>query len=70
MEVSGQVHTTAALPQGKNLWYPLFRRLSGPQSRVGRGGEEKILCVNYVSIALNSEIQRWKSWTDLACVCK
>jgi hypothetical protein len=28
-------------PQGKNLWYPLDRRLGGPQSRSGRGGEEK-----------------------------
>jgi hypothetical protein len=28
-------------PQEKNLWYPLNRRLRGPQSRYGRGGEEK-----------------------------
>jgi hypothetical protein len=27
--------------QRKNPWYPLDRRLSGPQSRSGRGGEEK-----------------------------
>jgi hypothetical protein len=27
--------------QGKSLWYPLYRRLGGPQSRSGRGGEEK-----------------------------
>jgi hypothetical protein len=27
--------------QGKSLWYPLGRRLSGTQSRSGRGGEEK-----------------------------
>jgi hypothetical protein len=27
--------------QGKSPWYPLDRRLSGPQSRSGRGGEEK-----------------------------
>jgi hypothetical protein len=27
--------------QGKSLWYPVGRRLSGPQSRSGRGGEEK-----------------------------
>jgi hypothetical protein len=24
-----------------SLWYPLDRRLGGPQSRSGRGGEEK-----------------------------
>jgi hypothetical protein len=28
-------------PQGKSLWYPLDGRLGGPQSRSGRGGEEK-----------------------------
>jgi hypothetical protein len=41
MEVSGQLHAPAALPQGKSPWYPLDRRLGGPQSRSGRGGEEK-----------------------------
>jgi hypothetical protein len=40
MEVSGQLHAPAALPQGKSPWYP-FDRLGGPQSRSGRGGEEK-----------------------------
>jgi hypothetical protein len=28
-------------PQGKSPWYPLDRRLGGPQSRSGRGGLEK-----------------------------
>jgi hypothetical protein len=28
-------------PQGKSPWYPLDRRLGGPQSRSGRGREEK-----------------------------
>jgi hypothetical protein len=28
-------------PQGKSPWYPFDRRLCGPQSRNGRGGEEK-----------------------------
>jgi hypothetical protein len=27
--------------QGKSPWYPLVRRLGGPQSRSGRSGEEK-----------------------------
>jgi hypothetical protein len=27
--------------QGKSPWYPLDRRLGGPQSRSGRDGEEK-----------------------------
>jgi hypothetical protein len=41
MEVSDQLHAPAAFPQGKRPWYPLDRRLGGPQSRSGRGGEEK-----------------------------
>jgi hypothetical protein len=36
MEVSGQLH-----PSGKKPWYPLDRKLGGPRSRSGRGGEEK-----------------------------
>jgi hypothetical protein len=36
MEVSRQLYT-----QGKSPWYPLDRRLGGPQSCSGRGGEEK-----------------------------
>jgi hypothetical protein len=28
-------------PQGKSPWYTSDRRLGGPQSRSGRGGEEK-----------------------------
>jgi hypothetical protein len=42
LEVSGQLHATAALPHGRRPWYPLDRMLGGPQSRSGRGGEEKI----------------------------
>jgi hypothetical protein len=41
MDVSSQLHAPAALPQGKRPWYPLDRRLGGPQSRSGRGGEGK-----------------------------
>jgi hypothetical protein len=41
MEVSGQLHASAALPQGKSPWYPLNRRVGGPQSRSGRGVEER-----------------------------
>jgi hypothetical protein len=32
--------------QGKSRWYPLDRRLAGPQSRSGWGGEEKNIPVN------------------------
>jgi hypothetical protein len=37
MEVNGR----PLYPQGKNPRYPLDRRLGGPQSRSGRGVEEK-----------------------------
>jgi hypothetical protein len=43
MEVSGQLHVPAVLPMGKNLLYPLYTRLGGPQSLYGRYGEEKNL---------------------------
>jgi hypothetical protein len=41
MEVRGQLHTRPLYPQGNSSWYPVDRRLGGPQSRSGRGGEEK-----------------------------
>jgi hypothetical protein len=42
MEVSGQFHAPASFPPGgKSPRYPLDRRLGGPQSRSGRGDEEK-----------------------------
>jgi hypothetical protein len=34
MEVSGQLY-----PQGESPWYPLDRRVDGPYSRSGQGGE-------------------------------
>jgi hypothetical protein len=41
MEVSGQLHASAATFQGKNLRYLSDRRLGGPQSRSGCSGKEK-----------------------------
>jgi hypothetical protein len=41
MEVSGQLHTLATLPWGMYPWYPLNRRLGGPQNQSGHGGKEK-----------------------------
>jgi hypothetical protein len=40
MELSGQLHAPVALPPAKEPQY-LLDRLGGPQSRSGRGGEEK-----------------------------
>jgi hypothetical protein len=39
MEVSGQLHSSAAFPPEKESLVPI-RRLGGSQSRSGRGGEE------------------------------
>jgi hypothetical protein len=41
MEVVGQLHAPATLPPGKESWYPLDRRLGGPQGRCGRGYVQK-----------------------------
>jgi hypothetical protein len=40
MEVRGLFHAPADLPPEKKR-YPSDRRLDGPQSRSGRGGEKK-----------------------------
>jgi hypothetical protein len=42
MEVSGQLHAPAALPQGKNPWFPLDRRLRGPRAGLDRMVKRKI----------------------------
>jgi hypothetical protein len=44
MEVGGQLHVPAALPQGKRLWYPLERRMDGPHSW---SGQSNFCVVNY-----------------------
>jgi hypothetical protein len=41
MEASDQLHAPVALPPGKEPHCPLDRNLGGPQSRSGRGVEEK-----------------------------
>jgi hypothetical protein len=41
LDVSGELHAPAAWPQGNSPWYPLDRRLGGPQSRSGRRAEEE-----------------------------
>jgi len=41
VEVSGELHASAALHPGKSPRYPLDRRLGGTQSLSGREDEEK-----------------------------
>jgi hypothetical protein len=43
MEMSGQLHVSAALPLEQSPQYPLDKRLGGPQSQSGFYGEEKAL---------------------------
>jgi hypothetical protein len=42
LEVSGHLHVPATLLPAKEPWYPLGRKLGGPQSWSGRCGEENI----------------------------
>jgi hypothetical protein len=38
MEVNDQLHAPPLYPQGKSPWYPLDKRLGGPQRRSESGG--------------------------------
>jgi len=40
MEVGGQCHTLAVLPLGKT-WYPLYRRLGGPETGLDSFGKSR-----------------------------
>jgi len=56
-------------PHGNSPWYPLGRRLGGPQSQSGYGGEEKIklnmLNLNLSLKMLSSNIFKGKEMKDL-----
>jgi len=39
--LDGQLHAPSALPPRKEPWYPLDKRMGGPQSRSGSCREEK-----------------------------
>jgi hypothetical protein len=41
MKISGQLQAPSALAPGKELLVPLDRRMDGPWSRSGSGGDEK-----------------------------
>jgi hypothetical protein len=61
--VSGQLHAMAALyPWGKNPWYPLDRRLGGPQNQSGHRLEEK-LSLPLPGIKLQSPSSPFRSQT-------
>jgi hypothetical protein len=52
MEVSGQLHSPAALTPGKSTLYPLDRRLDEPQNRSGLYEEVKILDHNWTQTSI------------------
>jgi len=60
MEVSGQLHPPTALIPGKEPRDPLGGRLGGPQSRSGRGGEEKNTCSENTHLWWD-----FKTWTHV-----
>jgi len=60
MEISGKLHAAATLPPGKFPRYPLVKRLGGPWSRSGGGGEEKKILFHLKHLAryLRNEIYK------------
>jgi hypothetical protein len=52
-------------PQGKSPWYPLDRRLGGPQSQSGYGGEEKMIFTYHRNQLKEIEIFRRLDRPDL-----
>jgi hypothetical protein len=60
-------------PKGKIPWYPLDRRLCGPQSRSGRSGEEKIPIPRQESNPRTPVVQpvtqRYTDWAFLELNC-
>jgi hypothetical protein len=59
MGVSGQRHAPAALyPQGMNPWFPLDRRLGGPQSRSGL----RMRCNKII----NQSINHTRVWKEIS----
>jgi hypothetical protein len=66
-------------PRGKSAWYPLYRRLGGPQSRSGRRGEEKFFDATGTQLrplgrpSLSQSLYRLRysgSPHQLSCRCK
>jgi len=71
--LSDQLHAPAALSQGKSLWYPLDRRLGGPQSRSGQGilgiGRKQDWCIYAKSNSgrqVHGQSLYWLTYHDLS----
>jgi len=54
----GQLQAPPALPTGKSPQHPLDKRLGGPQSRSGRGGEDKILRFNMTNLSTQLKLDK------------
>ena len=59
MKVGGQHHVLASLPPGKT-WYPLYRRLGGPQGQSGR-----VRFITFLRVIYN---YRPKTYHFLGCI--
>jgi hypothetical protein len=66
MEVSGQLHAPAALPQGKSPWYPLDRRWVDPRAVVDAVVKRKIPSPRRESNSRTPIIQRYTEWAVTA----
>jgi hypothetical protein len=55
MQVGGQRQASAAFPAGKTR-YPLYRRLSGPQGRSGRGRKMSPACMYSMKMCVPSSV--------------
>jgi hypothetical protein len=72
MEVSGHLHARPLYPQGKSPWYPLDRRLGGPQSWSGRGDKKNFQPLPVLELPIIKPVtQRYTTELDnfifLAC---
>jgi hypothetical protein len=48
------LHTSYIIPTQRKYWYPLDRKLNGPQSQSGLTGREKSLCATWESTPSSS----------------
>jgi len=67
MGVGGQHHALAALPPGK-IWYPLYRRLGGPQGQSGQLWEISPPS-GFDPRPVQPIVSRFKGYTDRNFLC-
>jgi hypothetical protein len=64
MEVSGQLHAPADLPQGESPLYPLDRRLGGSKNWSGHGNKKNpFIKINFVIVIIDDELSQTLDFT-------